>query len=283
MSSALPPPPESRPLAGRRIVVTRARGQAADLLQRLHAAGAEALALPTIEIAPPLDWAPLDAALRSVVGAAPGAANYDGFIFTSRNGVRAFFDRARELGLVLPPPRGAWVAAIGPATEQSLREHGWRVDVVPEEYVAESLAAALAGRGLRGRRVLLPRAAVARDALTNALRAMGAEVDMVAAYRTVVPADSRAQAQRLFPAAAAEPRPDAVLFTSSSTVRNFCALVGADYAARLSGVVLAAIGPVTSGTLHACGLEPHLAAAEYTTRGLVDVLIGYYRQAGAVR
>ena len=255
---------DSKPFAGRRIVVTRAREQASGVLSALRAAGAEAISLPTIAFAPPAEWAPLDAALARL-------AEYDGLIFTSANGVRAFFRRGQALGLAPARPARAWLCAIGPATAAALAEQGWRADIIPADYVAEGVAAALAGRELRGRRILLPRAAAARDALTRALAAAGAEVDVVAAYRTELPARARAQARRLFPAGPG-PRPDTVLFTSSSTAENLARLLGEDYRERLAGVLLASIGPVTSATLRRLGLEAGIEAREFTTDGLLAAL-----------
>lgn len=259
-------------LRGRRVVVTRAAGQGEDLLARLRAAGATALALPTIAIAPPEDWAPLDAALGAL-------GSYHGLIFTSANGVKAFFARGSALGLRLERPSQAWVCAIGPATARALEARGWRVEIVPESYVAEGVVAALENRELRGRRILLPRAAVARDVLPRALRERGAEVEVVAAYRTTMPAGAEEQAQRLFPSGAGT-RPDAVLFSSSSTAVNFARLLGADYRHRLEGVVLAAIGPITSATLRELRLEPAIEASEYTSAGLAAALSRYYQGLG---
>lgn len=253
-----------KPFAGRRIVVTRAREQASAVLSALRAAGAEAISLPTIAFAPPADWAPLDAALARL-------AEYDGLIFTSANGVRAFFGRGQALGLAPARPARGWLCAIGPATAAALGEQGWRADIIPADYVAEGVAAALAGRELRGRRILLPRAAAARDALPRALAAAGAEVEVVAAYRTELPARARAHARRLFPAAPG-PRPDTVLFTSSSTAENLARLLGEDYRERLAGVLLASIGPVTSATLRRLGLEAGIEAREFTADGLLAAL-----------
>lgn len=275
--SAGPP----QPLRGRRIVVTRAAEQAPDLLAHLQSAGATAISLPTIAFAPPVDPGPLLGAIR---GAAAGS--YHGYIFTSQNGVDAFFTAAAEQGIALPAPASVpsvhaaastpWICAIGPATARRLAARGWPPTILPAEFVAESVVAALSARPLRGQRILLPRAAVARDVLPQALAARGARVDVVAAYRTVFPAGAESRARELFPPPPAAGRPDAVLFTSSSTARHLAALLGDDYRRRLSGVLLAAIGPVTAATLEELGLTAGLVAPEFTAAALAAALIAHY-------
>lgn len=272
--SAGPP----QPLRGRRIVVTRAAEQAPDLLAHLQSAGATAISLPTIAFAPPVDPGPL---LEAIRGAAAGA--YDGYIFTSQNGVDAFFTAAAEQGIALPIPAAPtsaatapWICAIGPATARRLAARGWPPTILPAEFVAESVVAALSARPLRGQRILLPRAAVARDVLPQALAARGAQVDVVAAYRTVFPAGAESRARELFPPPPAAGRPDAVLFTSSSTARHLAALLGDDYRRRLSGVLLAAIGPVTAATLQDLGLAAGLVAPEFTAAALAAALMTHY-------
>ncbi|MGH9534174.1 MAG: uroporphyrinogen-III synthase [Terriglobales bacterium] len=270
MSRLAAPEPGAGPLLGRRVVVTRAAAQARELTAQLEAAGAEVLALPVISIAPPADAAPLRRAVRRA-----SQAGYDGYIFTSQNGVDAFFAAAAEAGLRLAGPHG-WVGAIGSATARRLRENGWAADIVPPEFVAESVVAALAGRELAGQRILLPRAAAARDVIPQALTARGARVEVVAAYQTVAPAGAAERAQALFPPPPA-PHPDAVLLTSSSTARNLAALLGGDYRQRLAGVLMAAIGPVTAATLRELGLQPGVVAGEFTAAGLAATLVAHYR------
>ncbi|MGH9490081.1 MAG: uroporphyrinogen-III synthase [Terriglobales bacterium] len=258
------------PLAGRRVVVTRTPEQSGELAKALAAAGAEVLPLPTIAIEPPADRAPLEEAVREAA-----ADRYDGYIFTSQNGVGAFFAAAETLGRKLPKPAG-WVCAIGPATARALAERGWEADIVPGAFVAESVAAALEGRVVAERRILLPLAAAARRVIPEALAARGARVEVVEAYRTVAPAGAEARARELFPAEAGRKRPDAVLLTSSSTARHLAAMLGDEYRQRLRGVLLAAIGPVTAATLAALGLTAGLVAEEFTARGLVTALARHY-------
>ena len=177
-------------LAGKRIVITRARGQAGDLAAKLEKLGAQVIELPTIEIQPASDYAALDAALTRI-------GFYDWLIFTSANGVRFFLQRLTLAGLTIDAVR-ARICAIGPATRTEAENAGFHVELMPAEYVAESLVRAFEGHALEGRRVLLPRAAVARDVVPDELRRRGAEVDVVVAYRTGIPAGAPAQAQRIF-------------------------------------------------------------------------------------
>ena len=243
------------PLAGRRIVITRAEGQGGEFAARLGALGAEAIEFPTISIRPAADFAPLDAAIARL-------GEYDWLIFTSANGVRFFAERLKA------PPKDlrAKVCAIGPATRRAVEELGLTVDIVPREYVAESLVEAFAGEDLSGKRVLLPRAAVARDVAPEALRARGAVVDVVEAYRTVIPEDAAERAREIFGVR----KPDWITFTSSSTVNNFVAAAGRK---ALAGVRVASIGPVTSRTLREHGVAVDVEAPVYTTDGLIEAII----------
>src|SRR5262249_39396336 len=192
---------ERLPLFGKRVVVTRAREQADALAARLSALGAAVIELPTIEIRPPADAGPLD---RAIANLPP----YDWLIFTSANGVKAFIDRLPDLRAL----RGK-LCAIGPATRAAIEALHLRVDLMGDEYVAESLVAAFAALPLEGKRVLLPRAAVARDLVPVELSRRGAQVDVVEAYRTVAPEDLAARISEAFAR-----KPGAITFTSSSTV-----------------------------------------------------------------
>ena len=253
------PDMSSFPLLGQRIVVTRAREQAGELAARLRELGAEAIEFPTIEFLPPADPAPLDAAIARL-------ASYDWIVFTSANGVHRFIERldasAHDLRSL-----GARIAAIGPATRAALERLHLKVDVTPPEYVAEGLLAALASEDLEGQRILLPRAAVARDTLPRELARRGARVDVVEAYRTAIPQGAAAQAREIFSGAR---RPEWITFTSSSTVTNFLEAAGAR---ALEGVRAASIGPVTSATARRHGIEVSVEAAEYTTEGLVSAIV----------
>lgn len=253
--------PTARPLQGKRILVTRTREQASSFSERLRALGAIPFEFPVIRIAPPLDWQPLDDALRHLCGAS--FTYYDWLIFTSVNGVESVFERLNEFGLAFPLTGVTRVAAIGPATAAALAHYGVRTDLVPGEYIAEGVAASLIedaksrGASLAGKRVLLPRAAVARDVLVTELKAAGAIVQEVAAYRTLSVSSDDAQGLEV-----ARMLQSGVLhmltFTSSSTVRNFMQWLmrsAPDMAERLrtnaAGEVLpiiACIGPITAQT-----------------------------------
>ena len=250
---------EHLPLFGQRIVVTRPREQAAPLCAGLRDLGADVVLFPTIETHPPEDWAPLDQAIEQL-------DTYDWLIFTSANGVRYFIERLdagpRDLRNL-----NAKICAIGPATAESLQRLHLKADRVPEEYVAESLLEALSEDDLDGKRILLPRAKVARDLIPAELTKRGAQVDVVAAYQTVVPVDSEARARDLF---GREPKPAWVTFTSSSTVENFVRVCSAG---ALEGVRVASIGPVTTRTARDLGIRVDVEAGQYTVDGLVRGIV----------
>lgn len=246
--------PHALPLAGQTVVVTRARQQAGELAARLRALGAGVVELPVIEFEP-LDFP------------APDWAAYDWAIFTSANGVEFFFARVE-------PRPGPRLCAIGPATAAALRRRGLEPELVPEEFVAESVVAALAARGVAGRRVLLPRAAEARDVIPEELRRLGAQVDVVPVYRTVSPPGLEQRAQELFSLV----RPHWVTLTSSSTVRHLLAAVPRE---RLAGVRLASIGPVTTRTAREAGLEVTVEASRYTVEGLAEAMAEWMKAQGA--
>jgi uroporphyrinogen III methyltransferase/synthase len=252
---------EERPLFGQRILVTRTRDQASVLSTRLRALGAEAIELPTIRIAPPDDWEPLDRSIASL-------SDYDWIVFTSVNGVRFFWERLTRIGFDARALHGVRLAAIGPATAGELEARGLCPDHVPPTYVAEAIADGLGD--VRGKRILLPRADIARPALAECLRRGGARVTEVTAYRTVQPEmDTRELGDVLSGVTAAT-------FTSSSTVRNLAAIArkaGLDLRQTLDGKTIACIGPITAGTARELGLLVHIVAREYTIDGLVEALV----------
>ena len=247
---------ERLPLFGKRIVVTRAREQSDALAARLRALGADAIELPTIEIAPAADYGPLDRAIANL-------STYDWLIFTSANGVRCFVERLDRSSGDLRALR-ARICAIGPATRAAVEALHLKVDLIGKEYVAEGLLAAFAPYDLNGARVLLPRAAVARDLVPAELARRGAHVDVVEAYRTVVPEGAAARIAAVFAR-----KPDAVTFTSSSTVQNFAAAAGAS---TLDGVKVASIGPITSETARKLGVSVTAQAREFTLDGLLSAI-----------
>ncbi|MDQ3945475.1 MAG: uroporphyrinogen-III C-methyltransferase [Actinomycetota bacterium] len=244
---------EDRPLFGRTVVVTRAREQASDLVEQLHHLGAETVELPVIEIGDPADGGDALTAAAGTVGA------YDWLAFTSANAVERFFAALHRRGGDARALAGVSVAAIGPGTAASLSRAGVAADLMPDRFVAEAVVEAFPpGPG----RVLLPRAAVARDALPEGLSAKGWTVEVVEAYRTALAQPSPA-------ALAAARRADAVTFTSSSTVTNYLEVVGEGP----HPPVVACIGPVTADTARAAGLTVTVEAAEHTIGGLVRALV----------
>ncbi len=252
-----------KPLAGERVLVTRAKDQAGSLAEELAALGATVIEIPVIEIRPLASYAALDATLANI-------ENYDWLILTSANGVEALFARMQTLGLGPENLLHLNIAAIGPATREKIEEHGLPVDVVPEKYVAESVVEAL-WQQVRGKRVLLVRAKVARDVIPEELRKAGARVHVAEAYETAVPEQSRARLRK----ALDDPRerPTIITFTSSSTARNFVALLDSQNPAQaLRGITVASIGPVTSATLRELGLPVDVEAKEYSIAGLVKAL-----------
>jgi uroporphyrinogen III methyltransferase/synthase len=256
------------PLRGKTILVTRPRERASRFAALLREYGAEPVEVPTIQIAPPASWEPLDRAIATLPA-------YDWLVFTSVTGVQAFCAR---LALQPSPPKDMpWpkLCAIGPATAEALQTYGRHVDLVPREYRAEAVVAAMAAFPLAGHRVLLCRAAVARDILPRSLAAHGACVDVVEAYRTVLPTEAfdPAVQQRLRQGDIA-----VVTFTSSSTVTNFATLLGhLDLSQLLRHAVIACIGPVTAETARAYGLTPAVVATEYTIPGLTRAMVQYFQ------
>jgi uroporphyrinogen-III synthase len=257
-----------------RVLVGRARHQASALSSGLRDLGAEVLEIPFIEIRKPRSYRALDDALKNL-------SKYDWLILTSVNGVEAVWERLRRLRIGGKPMRHLTrhmkIAAIGPSTRQAIERHGVKVSVVPREYVAESVVASLR-RKVKGKRVLLARAKVARDVIPRELRKLGAQVDVVEAYETVIPQSSRKRLRAALQSS--KRRPDVITFTSSSTVRNFVALLGGGRGRgrpRHTGrennrVRIASIGPVTSSTLRELGLPVDIEAAEYTIPGLIKAI-----------
>jgi uroporphyrinogen-III synthase len=249
------------PLAGRRILVTRGATQAAKLSEGLRALGAIPVEVPVLEIQPPVSYAPLDAALRDL-------ALYDWLILTSANAARSISGRAAHLGIALGDCASLKVAAVGPATAKEVHAAGLAVTLMPESAVAESLAAALAEK-TRGKRVLLARAAVARDVIPDALRATGAVVDVVDAYCNVLPA----AAPELL-GAALEQHIVAATFTSSSSVTHLAqAAQIAGIAFPFVGVPAISIGPITTDTLREVGWPPAAEADPHDVSGLIAAVV----------
>lgn len=251
-----------KPLSNLRILVGRARHQASALAEGLEAKGAKVLSIPFIQIRPPKSHRRLDTALKNL-------RKYDWMILTSVNGVEALHSRMAKLRITRAELQHLRIAAIGPATQKAIKDYGMRVHVVPKQYVAESVVESLRSK-VKGKRVLLARAKVARDVIPRELRNLGAKVDVVEAYETVIPTKSRTKLRAVMK----DPkrRPHVVTFTSSSTVKNFLALMDKRSYATLTNIQLASIGPITSATLRENSLQPHIQATNFTIPGLISAI-----------
>ena len=248
-------------LRGWKVVITRPRAQAGSLRALLEAQGAEVTEFPSIRVAPLDDYAAVDRAIERL-------GEYRWLVFTSQNGVAAFVERLRACGRGVPELGRVRLGAIGPATARALEMHGLRPAVSPDRFVAEALVEAMAREDLRGARVLLPRALDARPVLPDGLRALGALVDVVPVYRIEPePGHSPHALRRLLDGSV-----DCVTFTSSSSVRNFVALMGEGGIRLPARTIVACIGPVTAATARESGLTVGVVAGAYTIPGLVDAL-----------
>ena len=265
-------PTVSKPLAGKRVLVTRAKHQASQFAAELEALGANVILVPAIEIAPPDSFAGLDGCIARL-------GDFDWLVFTSANGVRVFAERAGVCGLDLrqKTPHAA-VAAIGPSTARAAEDAGLKVDLVPDQYVAEGLVEALRSstKEMPGARVLVAGAKVTRDIVPDALRELGADVEVAEAYQTIVPQESVEALQSLL-LGPADPL-DAVTFTSSSTAKNFFALLAASGCSLAPEIAMASIGPITSQTLRELGREPNVEATEATVAGLALAIANYFNE-----
>jgi len=249
---------EKLPLFGRRIAITRARSQSADLAARLTELGAEVCAVPVIELRPPEDRSALNAAIARL-------SEYDWIVFTSTNAVEYFMSALRDSALDVRAIRGR-LCAIGTATREALEAASLKVDLMPYDAVAEGVVQAFANQELNGRRVLLPRAVEARELIPETLRSRGAVVDVVDAYRNVIPGNAKESVHEVWRTR----KPEWITFTSGSTVKNFLSVAPAG---SLDGVRIASIGPATSKTIRASGLEVHAEANPSNMDGLVQAIL----------
>ncbi len=257
---------ETKPLFGKRVLVTRAKAQASELSDLIRAQGGEPIECPTIDFIPPDDWAEVDAAIEQL-------ATYHWLVLTSVNGVKAFMQRLWHHGRDARALAGLQVCCIGPRTAEEVRRFGIDADLVPETFQAEGLIDVLKRAGVSGQRVLLARAAQAREILPEELERSGAFVRVVKVYKTVVPAIERERVQQLF----RDHLIDVVTFASSSTVRNFFQLFdeARDLRQRLNGTIIASIGPITANTIREMGLDVHVMATRNTIPALVQSLVDY--------
>ncbi len=257
---------ESKPLFGKRIVVTRSRGQASVFAEMLIDRGATTIELPTIDVVPPTSWDDLDKAIHDI-------ESYDWVIFTSANAVRFFMERLRELGLDIRMLKGIGICTVGPKTAESLGTFGIRADLIPAEFKAEGVLAALGIEKVKGNKFLIPRAKVAREIIPDKLKEMGAKVTVATAYENVIPTADMVRAIQLFK----DKKISAVTFTSSSTVHNFVEMIGRKgYKDLINGVSIACIGPVTAKTAEEYGMKIDVMPKDYTIPAFVDALVDYY-------
>ncbi|MBC8439257.1 MAG: uroporphyrinogen-III C-methyltransferase [Deltaproteobacteria bacterium] len=257
---------DKRPLFGKRIVVTRARAQASGLVSTLSKLGALCIEIPTIQIVPPEDTAPLKKSIENI-------KDYDWLVFTSVNGVKFFFDTLFDMGLDVRVLGHLNFACIGPVTKERLKNYGILSDILPKTYRAESVIEAFSRVDIKDKRVLLPRAKQARTILPEELTKMGAQVDDVVAYETRLNSDGKKELISLLE----DNEIDAITFTSSSTVSNFMSLLESKNAKKLlKNVVTASIGPITSDTARSLDIEPDVEAKDFTIQGLVNSLLAYY-------
>ena len=253
---------EAGGLRGRRILVTRSREQASELSNLIRREGGEPVEFPTIRIRPPDDWSEVDRAIRQL-------PEYDWVVFTSVNAVRIWMDRLAALGLDADAFAGVRVATIGPATAEELQARGVGADLVPPEYVAESVLESLLLTGVEGKRFLLPRAAEARELLARGLEEAGAQVTEIKLYTTLGEAGDAGPVLRMLERGEL----DAVTFTSSSTVRNFVRRLRENQAEPvLHRTRVVCIGPITANTARELGIRVDAEAPEHTIPGLVKAL-----------
>jgi uroporphyrinogen III methyltransferase/synthase len=261
---------DAKPLVGRRVLVTRSKDQAGELVEMLEAQGAEAVEAPLIDIVPPEDYGPLDEACEH-------AGAFDWIVFTSANGATAFMDRLLQGPRDVRALAGAKLCAVGPGTASRLTRFGLKVDLIPDDHSAEGVVTALKGAGsIKGKRVLFPKADIARDVLPEQLREAGADVIEVVAYRTVT-AESDAHLgiyRQLL-----DRRIDAVTFSSASAVRAFVTIYGADQAVDLlNHTIVATIGPVTADAALRYGITPQVTPSTSTMPALVEALVAEFQR-----
>ncbi|MDA8407965.1 MAG: uroporphyrinogen-III C-methyltransferase [Deltaproteobacteria bacterium] len=261
---------EKKTLFGKRIIVTRSREQSRKMAEKISANGGEPILFPTIEIAAPTDYGPLDDAISR-------ASEFDWILFTSENGVKRFFKRFFDLGRDIRELAGPKFGAIGPVTANAIASTGIKVEMLAKEFLAEGLLKVFEGEDLTGRRFLIPRAEKARDVLPEGLENKGALVEVTPVYQTLRP--SRADVESIKNSFLGKSI-DAVTFTSSSTVNHFMEMFeGSDIKELLSGTLIASIGPITSNTLGRHGLKASIEAREYTIDGLIKALMSHYVKA----
>lgn len=260
---------ENKPLFGKRIMVTRTREQASDLVAGLEEMGANCLEFATISIAPPDSWQPLDAALEKL-------GRFDWILFTSINAIHCFFQRLDEKGLDTRALGGSKIAAVGSTTSDVLRKYGIKTDLLPEKFTGDGLADALLKKGVAGCKILLPRAMKARESLPERLQEGGAEMVVAPVYKNIRPDGQAEELRALF----LENQVDMVTFTSSSTVTNFLHMLGEEDTLKrkelLGATKIASIGPITSKTVEEAGLQVDVQPDIFTIPALIDGIVSHF-------
>lgn len=259
---------ESKPLFGKRVVVTRSRDQASVFAEMLIDRGATTIEFPTIDVVPPASWAELDDALGAI-------ETYQWIIFTSANAIKYFMERLRNLGKDMRILKGIQICVVGPKTAEALEQYGLRADLVPAEFKAEGVLGALGGVKVKGLKFLIPRAKAARELIPDKLREQGAVVTVAVAYENVKPVADTTRVKKLLE----EKKIAVVTFTSSSTVHNFVEILGRKgYKALLQGVIVACIGPVTAKTAEEYGMKTDIMPKEYTIPAFVEAMMDFYKK-----
>ncbi len=262
---------DSKSLFGKGVVITRPEKQADDLAKLLIKEGAHPLHFPTIKIVPPPNWRELDKAIKNL-------EEYEWLIFTSANGVAFFFERLFAKKKDIRDLKGIKICCIGPATAQQVANKGIKVDLVPQKFISEGILESFSRKNLKGKKILLARAAEARDVLPEGLKKLGASVDVVTAYVTVNSGKKKKELEKLFE----ENQVDVITFTSSSTVYNFAKIAGNGFKLP-KNVKIACIGPVTAAAAKKAGFPVAIHQEEYTMEGLVGALINYFEKKPAIR
>lgn len=263
---------DKKPLFGKRILVTRAKEQAGEIIGLFQELGAEVIECPTIKTVPPDDYSGLDGAINNI-SSGKEKSYYDWIIFTSANGVNYFFERLRNLKKDLRDLRGIKLAAVGEATAKKIRELNLNIDYIPEKFVAESIVEDFKNMDISNKKILIPRAEVAREILPDELAKLGARVDIAVAYKTVPDNSMTDKIKELF----LNKKVDIITFTSSSTAENFFGMIErADLKENLKNTVIAVIGPVTANRVSLLGYNVDIIPSVYTTEGLVDAIKNYF-------
>ncbi|MBU1170310.1 MAG: uroporphyrinogen-III C-methyltransferase [Proteobacteria bacterium] len=261
---------ENKPLFGKRMIITRARKQASDLVKQLSDLGAHCIEAPSIRVVDASDPGPMDQAILHL-------KDYDWIVFTSVNGVHHFFERLFALGHDVRRLHTIKTACIGPATAQRLRDFGLNSDIIPESYQAESVVTAFQSEAMTGQRVLIPRAKEARPVLPIELRNMGAHVDEVTAYETLEVTDKIDELIQQI----RQGDIDVITFTSSSTAKNFAALLPkGETNDIMKHVTVACIGPITAETAQELGFHVGICAENFTIPGLTQAILDHYQKTG---